>query len=119
MKPLFLHYPKCTTCKRALTSLKSLGIDVEERHIVENHPTNEELTAWIKQSGLEVKKFFNTSGNLYKELKLKDKLPTLSQEEAIALLSTHGMLVKRPLLITDDIIVVGFKEESYKQLATH
>ncbi len=116
MKPLFLHYPKCTTCKRALASLKNLEVEVEERHIVENNPSSLELAAWLKQSGLEVKKFFNTSGNLYKGLQLKDKLPTLSTEEAIELLATNGMLVKRPLLITDKSIIIGFKEEKYQEL---
>ena len=117
MKNLFIHYPKCTTCKKALRYLKDHQIEVDERHIVENNPTEEELTLWIKKSGLPIKKFFNTSGVLYKEMQLKDKVGQMSEQEAIALLATNGMLVKRPLLITEDKVLVGFKEEEYEKLS--
>lgn len=113
MKPLFIQYPKCTTCKKALNYIKEKGIDFDDRHIVENAPTQEELRTWIEKSGLEFKKFFNTSGKLYKEMALKDKVKDMTLEEATELLATNGMLVKRPLLITDDAVVVGFKAEAY------
>ena len=116
MKNLFVQYPKCTTCKRALNYLRAQGADIEERHIVEEVPTQEELTAWIKKSGLEVKKFFNTSGKLYKEMNLKDKVGSLSLEEAVELLSSNGMLIKRPILVTEDTVLVGFKEEAYEEV---
>lgn len=116
MKPLFIHYPKCTTCKRALNCLREQGIELEERHIVENNPTKEELTQWITKSGLDFKKFFNTSGQLYREMSLKDKVKEMSLDEATTLLATNGMLVKRPILVTDETILVGFKEENYKNI---
>lgn len=116
MKPLFIQYPKCTTCKKALKFLKDNNIDIEDRHIVEENPTQEELLAWINKSGLEVKKFFNTSGQLYREMGLKDKVKEMSLEEAVEFLATNGMLVKRPLLITDEKVLVGFKEEAYKEI---
>ena len=116
MKKLFVQYPKCTTCKKALKYLKDHGIEIEERHIVENNPTAEELKEWLDKSGLPIKKFFNTSGVLYKEMQLKDKVGHMTEEEALALLSTNGMLVKRPLLITEDQVLVGFKEAEYEKL---
>lgn len=116
MKAILIHYPKCSTCQKAKKYLTSLAVDFEERHIVEQNPTVEELTLWIQQSKLDIKKFFNTSGNLYKEQKLKDKLPTMSDEEKIQLLASNGMLVKRPLLLYKDTVLVGFKEEAYQQL---
>ena len=116
MKKLFIQYPKCTTCKKALKYLKDHGIEIEERHIVENNPTAEELKEWLDKSGLPIKKFFNTSGVLYKEMQLKDKVGQMTEEEALALLSTNGMLVKRPLLITEDQVLVGFKEAEYEKL---
>lgn len=116
MKPLFIQYPKCTTCRKALNYIKDKGIEFEDRHIVEDAPTSEELKIWIEKSGLEFKKFFNTSGKLYKEMALKDKVKDMTLEEATQLLSTNGMLVKRPLLITDDTVVVGFKAESYDEV---
>lgn len=116
MSNLFINYPKCTTCKRAEKFLKDNDIEYVSRHIVENNPTKEELKEWINKSGLETKKFFNTSGILYREMNLKDKLKDMSNDEMIELLATNGMLVKRPLLITEDIILVGFKEEKYKEL---
>lgn len=116
MKKLFIQYPKCTTCKKALKYLKDHGIEIEDRHIVENNPTAEELKEWLDKSGLPIKKFFNTSGVLYKEMQLKDKVGHMTEEEALALLSTNGMLVKRPLLITEDQVLVGFKEAEYEKL---
>lgn len=110
---LFIEYPKCSTCKRAKKYLEDRGIAFEDRHIVEENPTEEELTKWIGMSGLPVKKFFNTSGMKYKELGLKDRLPDMSQEEQIRLLASDGMLVKRPLLIDGDRILVGFKEKDW------
>lgn len=114
MEALFLHYPKCTTCKRALKFLKDNELDIKERHIVEEAPTQEELMKWIKMSGLEFKKFFNTSGMVYKELGLKDKVKEMTLEEAVELLSSDGMLIKRPILVTEDRVLVGFKEEVYQ-----
>ncbi|HJF94950.1 MAG TPA: arsenate reductase family protein [Lachnoclostridium phocaeense] len=110
---LFIEYPKCSTCKRAKKYLEGRGIAFQDRHIVEENPTEEELTKWIGMSGLPVKKFFNTSGMKYKELGLKDRLPDMSQEEQIRLLASDGMLVKRPLLIDGDRILVGFKEKDW------
>lgn len=110
---LFIEYPKCSTCRRAKKYLEDKGIEFQDRHIVEENPTEEELTKWIGMSGLPVKKFFNTSGMKYKELGLKDRLPDMSQEEQIRLLASDGMLVKRPLLIDGDRILVGFKEKDW------
>ena len=113
---LFISYPKCTTCIKAKKNLQNTNIDFVERHIVEENPTKEELAKWIKQSNLEVKKFFNTSGKLYKEMALKDKLKSMTDEEKIELLATNGMLVKRPILIKDDMVLVGFKEDEYNNI---
>ena len=110
---LFIEYPKCSTCRRAKKYLENKGIEFQDRHIVEENPTEEELTEWIRMSGLPVKKFFNTSGMKYKELGLKDRLPGMSDEEQIRLLASDGMLVKRPLLIDGDRILVGFKEKEW------
>ncbi len=115
MKYLVLEYPKCSTCKRALQYLDEHHIEYEKRNIVLENPTEEELNTWVKESGREIKSFFNTSGNLYKELHLKDKLPEMSSQEQIALLASNGMLVKRPLLIGDKILS-GFKEKEWKEL---
>ncbi len=112
---LFVQYPKCSTCQKAKKWLISKEIPFEDRHIAENHPTVEELPAWHKASGLPLKKFFNTSGQLYRELSLKDKLPTMSQEEQLNLLATNGMLVKRPLVISGTIVLVGFKEADWEK----
>lgn len=112
---LFLHYPKCGTCQKAKKWLEAQGIAFEARHIVEQNPTAEELCTWIADSGQPVKKFFNTSGLKYKELSLKDKLPTMSEAEQIALLATDGMLVKRPLLIGDGVVLAGFKDEKWAE----
>ena len=110
---LFIEYPKCSTCKKAKKHLEELGVSFEDRHIEEENPTKEELTEWISVSGYPVKKFFNTSGMKYRELGLKDRLPQMTDEEKIELLATDGMLVKRPLLIDGDRILVGFKEAEW------
>ena len=113
---LFIHYPKCTTCKRATKWLDEKGVDYTERHIVEDNPTAEELKAWHEKSGLPLKRFFNTSGMKYRELGLKDKLKDMSEEEQYALLSSDGMLVKRPIIVTDDgKVLVGFKEKEWEE----
>lgn len=113
MKRLFIEYPKCSTCKKAKKFLEDSGVAFEDRHIVENNPTEAELTEWIARSGLDIKKFFNTSGLKYKELGLKDKLSEMSDEEKIKLLASDGMLVKRPLIIEDDRVLIGFKEKEW------
>ena len=113
---LVLQYPKCSTCKKAIQWLEENGIAFESRHIVEENPTVQELEMWWKKSGLPLKKFFNTSGNLYKEQNLKDKLPQMSEQEQLELLATNGMLVKRPLVIAEDMVLVGFKEDQWQQL---
>ena len=110
---LFLCYPKCTTCQKAKKWLEEQKIEYTERHIAENNPTYEELKEWHEKSGLPLKKFFNTSGLLYKEMQLKDKLVTMSEEEMLQLLATNGMLVKRPLLINGETVLVGFKESEW------
>ncbi|MCC8027919.1 MAG: arsenate reductase family protein [Clostridium sp.] len=110
-----LCYKKCTTCQKALKWLDERGIKYRERPIKEENPTAEELKEWFEKSGLPLKRFFNTSGNLYKELALKDKLPDMSQEEQLALLATDGMLVKRPLVVGEDFVLTGFKEAEWKE----
>ena len=112
---LFLCYPKCTTCQKAKKWLEEQKIEYTERHIAENNPTYEELKEWHEKSGLPLKKFFNTSGLLYKEMQLKDKLVTMSEEEMLQLLATNGMLVKRPLLINGETVLVGFKESEWSE----
>lgn len=115
MKTLFLEYPKCTTCKKAKKWLQENNIDFEDRHIVENNPSKEELEAFYKKSGLTINKFFNTSGIKYREMGLKDVVKTASEDELLEILSTDGMLVKRPLVILEDAVLVGFKEEKWKE----
>lgn len=115
MKPLVLVYRKCSTCQKALKWLEENKIAYEERPIKEEHPTAEELREWYNKSGLPLKRFFNTSGNLYKELNLKDKLADMTEEEQLNLLATDGMLVKRPLLVTQDYVCPGFKEAQWKE----
>ena len=110
---LFIEYPKCSTCKKAKKYLEEHGIEFEDRHIVEENPTKEELAEWIRISGKPVKKFFNTSGMKYRELGLKDKLPQMNEEEQIELLASDGMLVKRPLLIDGEMVMTGFKEAEW------
>lgn len=112
---LFLEYPKCSTCKKAKKWLDENEVSYEDRHIIEDHPTAEELAAWHEKSGLPLKRFFNTSGMKYRELQLKDRLPDMTQEEQIDLLATDGMLVKRPLVIGEDFVLVGFKEQEWKE----
>ena len=111
----FTCYPRCTTCQRAKKWLDDNGIKYDERDIKLDNPTYEELKTWHKMSGLDVRKFFNTSGLLYKSMALKDKLPTMTDDEMLKLLSTDGMLVKRPLIVGDDYVILGFKEEEYKK----
>ena len=112
----FICYPKCSTCQKAKKWLDENKIVYTERHIVEANPSAEELKMWYKRSGLPLKKFFNTSGMLYKEMKLKDKLSEMSEEEQIKLLATNGMLVKRPLVVDEDKVLVGFKETEWKDI---
>lgn len=116
MKPLFLQYPACSTCRKAEKWLIENKIAYTSRLIVEENPTVEELKAWIPLSGLPVKKFFNTSGLVYKELNLKEKLPAMSEEEQIGLLVSNGKLVKRPLVVTDTFVLVGFKADEWEKL---
>ena len=111
---LFLEYPKCSTCRKAKAWLDAHQIDYIERHIAEENPSAAELVAWHRASGLPLKKFFNTSGMLYKELNLKDRLPDMSEAEQYELLASNGMLVKRPLLIDGEKILVGFKETEWE-----
>ena len=112
----FICYPKCTTCKKAQAWLDSKGLTYEVRDIKTENPTEAEITVWYKKSGLPLKKFFNTSGLLYKSMQLKDKLANMTEEEQIKLLSTDGMLVKRPILETENTVLVGFKEKDYEIL---
>lgn len=112
---LFICYPKCTTCKKAQNWLDSKSLNYELRDIKEQNPTYDELKKWYKTSGLPLKKFFNTSGLLYKSMDLKDKLADMSEEEQLKLLSTDGMLVKRPILINGDKILTGFKEKDWEE----
>lgn len=116
MSILFVEYPKCSTCKRAGEWLADRGVVFEDRHIVEQNPTAEELEKWHKKSGLPLKRFFNTSGMKYKELGLKDKLPKMSEAEQYELLASDGMLVKRPILIGDDFVLPGFKEAEWQKV---
>ena len=113
---LFLQYPPCSTCQKAKKWLDSHGIAYDDRHIKLNNPTYEELKSWYKRSALPLKRFFNTSGLQYKALGLKDKLPTMSEEEQLRLLATDGMLVKRPIVVADDAILTGFKESEWEKL---
>lgn len=113
---LVLVYRKCSTCQKALKWLEEQGIAYEERPIVEQNPTYEELKLWYEKSGLPLKRFFNTSGMLYKEQGLKDKLPDMTEEEQLRLLATNGMLVKRPLVIGDNFVLTGFKEKEWERL---
>lgn len=116
MKTLFLQYPRCTTCKRAKAWLEQNGIEFIDRDITIDNPTEEELKKWYEMSGLKLKSFFNTSGIVYRELNLKDKLKDMTEDEMIALLATNGKLVKRPIVIKDSTVLVGFKEPNYEQL---
>lgn len=113
---LFVCYPKCTTCQKAKKWLEEQGMEFELRDIKTENPTKEELQAWYERSGLPLKRFFNTSGMLYKEMKLKDRLPDMSEEEQLELLATDGMLVKRPILVTEDKVLVGFRQKEWETL---
>lgn len=112
---LFVYYPKCSTCQKAKKWLDAHKIAYEERDIKMENPSKEELKEWYEKSGMELKKFFNTSGTLYKSMQLKDKLPGMTEEEQLELLGTDGMLVKRPILVGDDFVLTGFKEAQYEQ----
>lgn len=113
---LFVCYPKCSTCMKAKKWLDEKGIEYEMRDIRQDNPNAAELKEWWEKSGLPLKKFFNTSGNLYKSMNLKDRLPQMSEEEQISLLSEDGMLVKRPILVTDSAVLTGFREKEWEQL---
>lgn len=112
---LFIEYPKCSTCKKAKKWLDDHNVEYTDRHIVEDNPTYDELKDWYEKSGLPLKKFFNTSGMLYREMQLKDKLPTMSDEDKLKLLATDGMLVKRPLIVSDNLVLTGFKEAEWAE----
>lgn len=112
---LFIEYPKCSTCQKAKKWLDENGFEYESRHIKEDNPSYEELKIWYEQSGMPLKKFFNTSGMLYKSMQLKDKLPQMSDDEQLRLLSTDGMLVKRPLIISDKVILTGFRVKEWEE----
>ena len=112
---IFLEYPKCTTCKKAKKWLDDHGVAYEDRNIKEQNPTAEEMKDWHAQSGQPLRKFFNTSGMLYREYELKDKLPNMTEEEMLNLLASDGMLVKRPLLIADGNVLIGFKEKQWEE----
>ena len=116
---LFIEYPKCTTCQKAKKWLCDNGITFEDRNIKEENPTYEELKAWYEKSGLPLKKFFNTSGVLYRSMELKDKLPSMSDEEQLKLLASDGMLVKRPLVVSDKAILTGFREKEWEGILKH
>lgn len=113
---LFVYYPKCSTCQKALKFLESNGLELEKRHIVEEVPTANELLEWMEKGQIEFKKFFNTSGMVYREMGLKERVPQMTKEEAAKLLSTNGMLIKRPILVLEDKVIVGFREKEYAAL---
>lgn len=110
---LFVYYPKCSTCQKAKKWLDENNLKYTERHIVEDNPTYDDLKDWYNRSGLPLKKFFNTSGLLYKDMKLKDKLPEMTEDEKLKLLATSGMLVKRPVVVNGDTVLLGFKEAEW------
>ncbi len=112
---LFIEYPKCSTCKKAKKWLDEHGFEYIDRHIVEDNPTYDELKKWYQKSGLPLKKFFNTSGLLYKQMNLKDKLPGMTEDEQLEQLASNGMLVKRPLIVKEDMILIGFKEAEWAE----
>ena len=112
---LFLEYPPCSTCKKAKAWLDAHGVAYTARHIKEENPTADELREWVARSGLPIKRFFNTSGLVYKNLGLKDKLPTMTEEEQFALLATDGMLVKRPILVGDGFVLTGFRQAEWEE----
>ena len=112
---LFIQYPKCSTCQKAKKWLDAHNITYTDRHIVEEHPSYDELKQWYGKSDLPLKRFFNTSGLLYRDMQLKDKLPAMSEEEQLKLLATNGMLVKRPMIVADDRVLTGFKEKEWEE----
>lgn len=112
---LFVHYPRCSTCKKAKKWLEENNLEFTEKDIVEDNPTFEELKEWYEESELPLKRFFNTSGMKYRELKLKDKLPDMSEDEQLELLATDGMLVKRPIIVSDDVVLTGFKVKEWEE----
>lgn len=112
---LFLQYPPCSTCRKAKAWLDSHGVEYTARHIKEENPTYEELKDWHAKSGMPLKKFFNTSGQLYKSMQLKDRLPAMSEDEQLQMLARDGMLVKRPILVKGDTVLVGFRESEWEQ----
>lgn len=112
---LFIEYPKCSTCQKAKKWLDENGFQYQDRHIKEQNPTLEELKEWYEKSGLPLKRFFNTSGLLYKSMNLKDKLPSMSEEKQLALLASDGMLVKRPIIVCDNLILTGFREKEWEE----
>ena len=114
MEAIFVCYPKCSTCQKAQKWLDAKGVEYRIRHIVEDHPNQEEIEAWHKASGLPLKRFFNTSGMQYRALGLKDRLPQMTEEEMLRLLATDGMLVKRPILVTEHKVLVGFKPDEWE-----
>lgn len=115
MNTLFIEYPKCTTCQKAKKWLTEHQVDFEDRNISEENPTKEELEQWYKMSGLPLKKFFNTSGQLYRQMELKEKLATMAESEMLELLASNGMLVKRPIVVQGDCVLVGFKEAEWAE----
>lgn len=119
MSILFIEYPKCSTCQKAKKWLDANEVEYTDRHIVEENPTKKELKDWIEKSGLDIKKFFNTSGQLYRQMELKEKLSDMSKQEQLELLASNGMLVKRPLVIMDNAVLVGFKEEEWIRVIGH
>lgn len=112
---LFVYYPKCSTCRKAKKWLEENNLEFQEKDIVEDTPTVEELKEWYQKSDLPLKRFFNTSGMKYRELKLKDKLPEMSDDEQLELLATDGMLVKRPVIVTDDVVLTGFRQKEWEE----
>ena len=112
---LFIQYPKCSTCQKAKKWLDANGVTYTDRHIKEENPTYDELKEWYQKSGLPLKKFFNTSGMIYRDMQLKDKLPEMSDEEQLQLLASDGMLVKRPLIIKDELVMTGFKVKEWEE----
>lgn len=115
MKPLFIQYPKCGTCRKAALWLKENGVNVTVRHIVDDNPTRDELSQWIDRSGLSIHKFFNTSGRIYQQQNLKEKVKSATRDELLDILASNGMVVKRPLVVTDDFVLVGFNEKEWKE----
>jgi len=115
MLPLFIQYPKCGTCRKAAKWLEENNVKVVSRHIVEENPTKEELSLWVDRSGLPLSRFFNTSGLVYKEQNLKEKVKTASRDELLDILASNGMVVKRPIIVADDFVLVGFNEKEWKE----